>query len=562
MSMSKIRPMYNKRRKLLDLVFDEKHNVILPGYDKFGRLLYQIYDINKDPVYDHKGKPFQAIYDSRGRPKSIAYDRQGKEVIPKFDLNNKPIMFLYDKDGIPLYDMYGNPWENVAAPEVIREDRRKRRKHRVTKHEAEIQQLTKQIEEIKNQLNEMTSSTDKQVESKQPASLISTGTHLEDMLQDKLSSILQSTETKETESIQELKRDLAADIQQGLTKEYGLSESKTGLEEKISKHVRFDLDNALKSTDSNIVEEVVEEESISSEEENCDDADPLGTPNEILDGLECFVTKIFNATQSKDKKDPLDSNIAMAFVMIVRALNNFYCTSRQLLKENEEIGLELNDQYDQLEHLEVKKTMSRETQEQKFKEMETRLNCLSDMQVQLQCSKLDHLTALEMIKFHKQKAEDTTNETKEYVKQMSEDLEKTKESFDDMESEVKTMSSDVKAMAEDVQNKEDKADFEAFSECVFSSLKRIENYINKYMTKPVMVSGGRTPEFLECKCISCGQDGIMSKNAEKPLFPILHVFRPKVCKSFQKRVDSCKQKLICLRHVDKKNVCCDKINLP
>lgn len=134
--------MYNIEKQPLEILYDEEYRPTAARFDKFGRLLYQVFDrfdtkrkrvysSKLKNVYNRKRKPLRAIYDLQGRPRSTVYDRQGRKLEPKFDKSGRPVAYLFDKQGIPLYDAEGKPWTEV--PVIDLEDQNELRKNKKAK---------------------------------------------------------------------------------------------------------------------------------------------------------------------------------------------------------------------------------------------------------------------------------------------------------------------------------------------------------------------------------------------------------------------------------------------
>lgn len=145
--------VYNINKKPVKLLYDERGHLSAAQFDKYGRLLYQVFDRSGQIVYNRKRQPLKPIYDLCGRPKSTVYNRQSQMIEAKFDKRGRPIAYLFDKQGIPLYDAEGKPWTDIETDLEAQNDVRKTNKAKT--HFAttdDIMEIKDSIDELKQQI--------------------------------------------------------------------------------------------------------------------------------------------------------------------------------------------------------------------------------------------------------------------------------------------------------------------------------------------------------------------------------------------------------------------------
>ncbi|KAL1457194.1 hypothetical protein WDU94_001852 [Cyamophila willieti] len=496
------REVYNKRGHPLAVVYNDQGEVTVAKFDQFDRLLYQVFDTNGGMIFDRKGKPIHGIYNFQDQPRQVVYDRQHREVYPEFDEENRPTRYLYDKDGHPMYDGEGRPWPDVAtneAPPPSETKRKRKRKGGVGNFMQEVRKLTEEVEMLKKHIN-----GDNGI-------------------------------ITEEKNVDELKKELRADIEAELEKE-------TDSREELEKILREDLERhlgLLSEQDHEESKASTSEKSEESEEVVCDKTPKnLSDIDRSLDSLECVVAKIFNAIQNKvSDRGQFEGNLTLALILVCHLLNKLFENSKLLLDENEQTALELQFQYELIENLELKKTMSRDEQEEKYAELETKLESIAKIQREIQRRKVDQDTALYIINEHKTHMEKLNDAMQEKIEACKEEEKKIHKDIKEVRDGVEGFVDNLTYLIEEIKTKESRETFQAFTKCMLDCLKKVEDYVNKWMTKPVFVSGGREPDLTKTNCLCCGQEGIMSRNAEKPMFPVLSVMNSKSCQRFQKKLD-------------------------
>lgn len=586
--------LYNKRGVPLKKAYNEEGKETPVTYDKFGRLLYHVYGPKKTQVFNREGKRLEGIYNERGRPRCATYNGDGEEIIPIMDELGKPTEFIFDANGVPLYDAEGKTWDNVID-DLSGEVRRKRRKSmRRTRGgpvtQKEINGLNQQIHELRKQLLQLIkrnktdrsgSNTEIQLSklinenkfgrSSKRKSYVKSVTELSSSkLNGDIKSEIPETDTKEpinkkVEFVEIMKRELSADILEYVKnqvkdrkiepariqelKEYILNhvlkqvKDLMAEDEGITKKLKEDILQSVKKDKKGGFENDYDAEMICNAEKSCvifqDDDGTFGTEgilgetNETLEDLEYKVKHIYKICKGKE---PFYKNVADALVLMTQSMHDLYCNSNNIMREHEVMAIEMEDQYDELKGIESRDIMPWKIQEKCFKDLLSKLEYMFNYQEALKFKKCNHLFVTETMEQYRQtvvhKVEDIEKTLHKFRKEHTKIIDK----VESLTRELPKISTKQTIISEEIQKKANKKECDDFKDCTVACLKQVENYINSFMKKPLLVADLRERQYFQCECSE--QGGVkIAINVEQPTFPGIQLFHSKACEKIENEKD-------------------------
>lgn len=532
--------VYNKRGVLLTKVYNENGKETQVTYDKFGRLLYHVYGMNRSPVFNHEGKILEGIYDDKGRPRCTIYNGDGEEIVPIIDELGRPIDFTFDKDGVPLYDAGGKLWENIInnlSSEVRRKRRKPMRRGRggpVT--QKEINEMNRQIHQLRQQLLQLIKSDRKKydrsdsksgTQSKKENSPKLFEEFLSSTLKGAVKDALSKTDTTESNSAKEdLKQNKNEKVEQaGIHKEL-----KDDILECVEKHVGFDTDcGAETKCDDDKMCVIFQDD----DDETCGAEGILVETNETLEDLEYRVKNIYDMCQ---EKEPFYKNVADALVLITQSMHNLYCNSKNIMNEHEDIAVELEDQYDELKELQKRKTMPWNIQEKCFEDIHLQLEYMFNYQEALKWKKCEHKVVIDSMELYRQIVVNQVEDMEKFVQKIRKEHAKILDKVQSLKKEIPKITTKQSFIAENIQKKADKEECDAFKDCAFGCLRTVEDYINGFMKKPLILSDLKERQYFQCEC---SEEGVVKIgiNVEQPEFPGIDLFKSKSCKKFIDKIE-------------------------